>query len=39
MRSTLGAANYMSSATSLKWLGNTGLAHDPSCDGCACDTK
>ena len=26
-------------ARSLKWLGNTGLTQDPSCDGCACDTK
>jgi len=29
-------------AVSLKWLGNTGLTQDPSCDGgvqCAFDTK
>jgi len=26
-------------ATSLKWLGSTGLTKDPSSDGCACDTK
>jgi len=35
----LDLSSIQASAASLKWLGKTGLAHDPSCDGCACDTK